>query len=102
MKLIASGVAICAGNHEIALVLAVLVVDEDEHAPVAGLLDDLLDRRRITSSGSFGSRSARARPQQWRRQATPASMAGPRLWPGPGPGSWALGGHADASARRAT
>ena len=32
-------------DDEIALVLAVLVVDQDEHAAVARLLDDLLDRR---------------------------------------------------------
>ena len=32
-------------DDEVALVLAVLVVDQDEHAAVARLLDDLLDRR---------------------------------------------------------
>ena len=30
-------------NHEIAFVLAVLGIDEDEHAPVAGVLDQFLD-----------------------------------------------------------
>ena len=40
MKLIASGVAICAGNDEVALILAVFVVDEDEHAAVARFVDD--------------------------------------------------------------
>ena len=44
MKLIASGVAICAGNDQVALVLAVLVIDQDEHAAIARLLDDFLDR----------------------------------------------------------
>ena len=33
------------GDDEIALILAVLVVDEDEHAAVLGLVDDLLGRR---------------------------------------------------------
>ena len=31
------------GNDEIALILAVLVVDEDEHPPIARLVDQLLD-----------------------------------------------------------
>jgi hypothetical protein len=31
-------------DHQIALVLAVLVIDKDEHAPVARILNDLLDR----------------------------------------------------------
>ena len=30
-------------DHEIALVLAILVVDQDEHPPAPGILDDLLD-----------------------------------------------------------
>ncbi len=33
------------GDDEIALVLPVLVVDQDEHAPVAGVLDHVLDIR---------------------------------------------------------
>ncbi len=41
MKLMASGVAICAGDDEIALVLALLGVDEHDHAPVAHVLEDL-------------------------------------------------------------
>ncbi len=32
-------------DHEIAFVLAVLGVDQDDHAPVAQVLDDLVDRR---------------------------------------------------------
>ena len=32
------------GDNEIALVLAVFVIDQDEHAPVARLVDDFLDR----------------------------------------------------------
>ena len=32
-------------DHEIALVLAVLGVDQDDHAPVAQILDDLVDGR---------------------------------------------------------
>ena len=35
------------GNDQIALVLAVLVVDQDEHAALAGLLEDFLDRGEI-------------------------------------------------------
>ena len=31
-------------NNEIALVLAVFCINEDEHPPVAGILDDLVDR----------------------------------------------------------
>src|SRR5262249_41717045 len=33
------------GNDDVALVLTALVVDEDEHAAVARVLDDVLDRR---------------------------------------------------------
>jgi hypothetical protein len=32
-------------DHQVALVLPILVVDQDEHAPVARFVDDLLDRR---------------------------------------------------------
>ncbi len=45
MKLIASGVANCGGDDEIALVLAVGVVDDDHHPPVPDLLDCILDGR---------------------------------------------------------
>ena len=34
------------GDDEVALVLAVLGVDQDDHAPVAQILDDLVDRRK--------------------------------------------------------
>ena len=44
MKLMASGVAHLRGDDEVALVLAVLVVDQDEHPAVAGVLDDVLGR----------------------------------------------------------
>ena len=50
MKLIASGVAICAGNDEVALVLPVLVVDQNEHATVARLVDDFLGGRKWQQS----------------------------------------------------
>ena len=43
-ELIASGVANCAGNDDVALVLAVLGVDQDVGPAVAGILDDLLGR----------------------------------------------------------
>ena len=36
------------GDDEVALVLAVLGVDQDDHAPVAQVLDDLVDRRKET------------------------------------------------------
>ena len=45
MKLIASGVANWAASVEVALVLAVLVVADDDHAPGADLLERLLDGR---------------------------------------------------------
>ena len=45
MKLMTSGVAICAGIDEVALVLAVLGVDQDDHAAVAQVLEDLVDGR---------------------------------------------------------
>ena len=32
-------------NHKISLVFAILVIDEDEHATVTGIVDDILDRR---------------------------------------------------------
>ena len=43
MKLTASGVAICAGDDEIAFVLAVLVIDEDEHAARLRVGNHVLD-----------------------------------------------------------
>ena len=43
MKLIASGVANCAAIVEVALVLAVGGVDDDDHLPGADVLDRLLD-----------------------------------------------------------
>ena len=45
MKLMASGVTNCAAMHEVAFVLAVLVVDDDDEAPAAVLLDRLGHRR---------------------------------------------------------
>ena len=53
MKLIASGVANCGGDRQVALVLAVLVVDDDHEPARADLLDRLLDRRE--RPGCFGS-----------------------------------------------
>ena len=41
------GLAFLRGNDEIAFVLAVLVVDEDEHAAVTGVFDHLLDGRKL-------------------------------------------------------
>ena len=35
------------GDHKVALVLAILVIDEDEHAAIAGIFDDLLDGSRL-------------------------------------------------------
>ncbi len=43
MKLIAAASANSAGDDEVALVLAVLVVDEDEHAPGLRLRENVLD-----------------------------------------------------------
>ncbi len=56
------------GDDEIALILAVLVVDEDEHAAVAGLVDDLLGRGEEGVAGTlegFGGhfRSCSMRPR---------------------------------------
>ena len=45
-------------DHQIAFILAVLMVHQNEHAPVAGVLDDLLGRRddiRIICLGHDGS-----------------------------------------------
>ena len=50
MKLIASGVANWAAIVEVALVLAVRVVDDDDHAALADVLDRLLDRSRTAWS----------------------------------------------------
>ena len=44
MKLIASGVTICGGHHQVALVLAILVVEHDDHLARANVGDRLLDR----------------------------------------------------------
>ncbi len=44
------------GDDEVALVLAVFVIDQDEHAAVAGLVDDFLDRhqyRRLVVVGEI-------------------------------------------------
>ena len=46
MKLIASGVTNCGRHHEVALVLAVLVVDDDDHLAGGDVLQRLLDRWR--------------------------------------------------------
>ncbi len=45
MKLMASASTNWAGQRQVALVLAVLVVDDDDEAAVPILLDCLLDRR---------------------------------------------------------
>ena len=45
MKLIFVGRRHLRGDDQIALILAVLIVDEDEHPPVLRLIDDLLGRR---------------------------------------------------------
>jgi hypothetical protein len=42
MKLMAEG-AHLRGNDEVALILAVFIIDQDIHAPVAGFLDDFLN-----------------------------------------------------------
>ena len=39
------------GNDEVALVLAILVVDQDEHPALAGFLDDVLGRRLDLTEG---------------------------------------------------
>ena len=54
MKLMASGVTISAAMHEIALVLAVLVVDEDDHLARANLIDRGVDA--AERSGSMSRR----------------------------------------------
>ena len=33
------------GNNEISLILAILIIDQDEHLAVSGILNDVLDRR---------------------------------------------------------
>ncbi len=47
MKLIAVGCGALGRDDQIALVLPVLVVDQDEHAALTGLLKDFLDGREI-------------------------------------------------------
>ena len=44
MKLIASGVTICGRHHQVALVLAILVVEHDDHLAGADVGDRILDR----------------------------------------------------------
>ena len=51
MKLIASGVIFCRRNRQVALVLAVLVVDDDDHAARADGFDRLLDRGERAACG---------------------------------------------------
>ena len=43
MKLTASGVANCAGT-TVTLILPILVIDQDEHAAIAGFLDQFIGR----------------------------------------------------------
>ncbi len=79
MKLIASGVANCAAIDEVALVLAVGVVDDDHEAAFADLLDRLLDRgercrdghatRLLRADAAAARRTSRAR----RPRGSPAS-----------------------------
>ena len=67
MKLIASGVAHLRRDDEVALVLAVLVVDQDEHPAVAGVLDDVLERRHSPREGDPPGVPARAPRHAWVR-----------------------------------
>ena len=46
------------GNDEVALVLAVLGVDQDDHAAVAQVLDDLVDRRQEALAFRVGDRAS--------------------------------------------
>ena len=55
------GPAQLRGHDEVALVLALLVVDDDDHPPAADLLDGVLDRRE-GRSGRDELRGAGARP----------------------------------------
>ncbi len=62
MKLMSPGVTSSAAMHEVALVLAVLVVDEDDHAPGADVGDgvvDALDELRVELEGGGASTSSR-------------------------------------------
>ena len=43
------GIGHLGGNDDVALVLAVLVVDEDDHAPLLDVLNDLLDGRQVVA-----------------------------------------------------
>ena len=76
MKLIASGVANCAAIVEVALVLAVRVVDDDDHAALADLLDRLLDRRERRGHGHGRQASARAASRRTSRARRPRGSPG--------------------------
>ena len=61
MKLIASGVTFVGGHRQVAFVLAVLVVDDDDHPAGADGGDGLLDRReRAALAGAFGDADLRS------------------------------------------
>ena len=85
MKLMASGVTNCAAMREVALVLAVLVVDEDDHLAGADVGDgavDALEELRVRCSGrgacacsSTGIRRAARRSSPARRRSRLPSRA---------------------------
>ena len=56
MKLIASGVTCCAAIDEVALVLAIGRVDDDDHAALADVRDRLLDRGKRPLPAELGIR----------------------------------------------
>ena len=76
MKLTASGRGLVGGHDEVALVLAVLVVDDDEDPPLADLLERLLDGRRTRSCRPLSARAIAAGTCRSR----PLSMF--TAWPG--------------------
>src|SRR6185437_11164729 len=61
-------------DDEVALVLAVLVVDEDEHPAVAGFLYDLLDRRGDLDEAHDGGAPVAARRSLARPRRIPCPL----------------------------
>ena len=66
------------GDDEIALVLALGIVDDDDHLPVPDVLDGLLDRRERCDGGAHDSLADR------RRSTTFPSTSASRLTSSPG------------------
>ena len=98
MKLIGVRRAHLRRDHQVALVLAVLVVDQDEHPAVARVLDDLLDRGDRVEESDWVGLAIASRPL--RRAQIPQPLPEGQTPQAPAAGEVALGRKIAAEAGR--